>query len=174
VPGTAALAFLLAAEVVAATAVVAEAALVYMARVRNLWVSMATIALQAMLTVAAMMMIDRLDFADPETADYYRAAAAAGALMLALGCASLVKAVMLGRLLGHAINNWRWALVWATGAAVLVGQVAIVLPEWAELAIGVPAILAAYCYVIWTRGFGPEDRVLFSKRERAKAAREAG
>ena len=38
VGGTAALAFLLAAEVVAATAVVSEAALIYAARLRNLFV----------------------------------------------------------------------------------------------------------------------------------------
>ncbi len=173
VPGTAALAFLLAAEVVAATAVVSEAALVYMARVRNLWVSIGTIGLQAVMTVAAMIVIDTIDFASPDRADIYRAAAAAGALMIALGFASLVKAVMLSRILGHSINNWRWALIWATGAAVLVGQVAIMLPEWAELAIGIPAILAAYGYVIWTRGFGPEDRVLFSKKKQAEAAKAA-
>ncbi|MEN8861537.1 lipopolysaccharide biosynthesis protein, partial [Qipengyuania flava] len=47
VGGTGALAFLLVAEVVAATAVVSEAVLVYVARVRNLWISIGTIALQA-------------------------------------------------------------------------------------------------------------------------------
>lgn len=164
VPGTAALAFLLAAEVVAATAVVSEAALIYVARVRNLWVSIGTIALQALLTVAAMLVIDRLEFADPARADIYRAAAAAAALMLALGAASVVKAVMLSRILGHSINNWRWALVWAAAAAVLVGQVAIMLPEWAELAFGIPAIMLVYGWIIWNKGFGPEDRVLFSKK----------
>lgn len=161
VPGTAALAFLLAAEVVAATAVVSEAALIYVARLRNLYVSIGTIALQALLTVGAMLVIDRIEFASPERADVYRAAAAAAALMLALGVASVIKAKMLSRILGHSINNWRWALVWASAAAVLVGQVAIRLPEWMELALGVPAIVAVYGWIIWTRGFGPEDRVLF-------------
>ncbi|RIV83161.1 lipopolysaccharide biosynthesis protein [Aurantiacibacter zhengii] len=164
VPGTAALAFLLAAEVVAATAVVSEAALIYVARVRNLWVSIGTIALQALLTVAAMLVVETLTFSSPERADIYRAAAAAGALMVSLGVASIVKAVMLGKILGHSINNWRWALVWAAAAAVLVGQVAILLPEWAELAFGIPAILGVYGFIIWTRGFGPEDRVLFSNK----------
>ena len=84
--------------------------------------------------------------------------------MLALGVASLVKAVMLSRILGHSINNWRWALVWAAAAAVVVGQIVILLPEWAELALGIPAIIAVYGYIIWTRGFGPEDRVLFSRK----------
>ncbi len=164
VPGTGALAFLLMAEVVAATAVVAEAALVYVARLRNLWVSIGTIVLQGLLTVVLMVIIGRVDFAQPESADYYRAAAAAAALMLALGVASLVKATMLGRILGHPINNWRWPLVWACAAAVAVGQIAILLPEWMELAFGIPAILAAYGWIIWTRGFGPEDRVLFRRR----------
>ena len=31
------------------------------------------------------------------------------------------------------------------------------------LVLGVPAILLAYGYVIWHKGFGPEDRVLFRR-----------
>jgi O-antigen/teichoic acid export membrane protein len=53
--GILALAFLLGAEVCAAPAVVSEAALIYIAPMRNLWVSLATIALQAGLTLAGMM-----------------------------------------------------------------------------------------------------------------------
>src|SRR3546814_17917394 len=49
------LAFLLAAEVVAATAVVSEAALVYVARHRNLLLSLATLGLQAVLSVALIL-----------------------------------------------------------------------------------------------------------------------
>jgi len=163
VGGTGALGLLLAAEVVAATAVVSEAALIYMARMRNLMVSIGTIVLQAVLTVAAMLAIDAYDL--PEL---WRAAGAAAALMIALGVASLVKAVMLSRLLGERVNNWRWALVVAAAAGIVVGQIAIRLPEWAELVFGIPAILGAYGWVIWRRGFGPEDRVLFS-RNKSKA-----
>ncbi len=159
VGGTGALAFLLAAEVVAATAVVAEAALIYVARIRNLWVSAATIALQAALTVGAMMLADRFEFNDG-----WRAASAAAALMLALGTASLIKALMLGRILGQSINNWRWPLIWAAAAAVVVGQAVILLPEWAQLVFGIPVLLGAYGWLIWTRGFGPEDRVLFTRK----------
>ena len=159
VGGTGALGFLLAAEVVAATAVVAEAALVYMARMRNLWVSVGTIALQAALTVGAMLIADEMGLNE-----YYRAAFAAASLMIALALASLTKALMLRRLLNQPINNWRWALVWAGGAAVLVGQLVILLPEWAELIFGIPAILGVYGWIIWTRGFGPEDRVLFRRK----------
>lgn len=158
VGGTGALAFLLSAEVVAATAVVSEAALIYVARVRNLMISLATIALQALLTVAAMLAVARFDL--PET---WKAAGAAAALMLALATASLVKSIVLGRILQKRINNWRWALVIAGAPAIIVGWLATKLPEWAELAIGIPAILLAYGWVIWRYGFGPEDRVLFRR-----------
>lgn len=159
VGGTGALGFLLLAEVVAATAVVSEAALVYVARLRNLWISTAAISLQALLTVGAMLIADKLDFNDG-----WRAASAAAALMFALGASSLVKALTLSRILGHTINNWRWALVWATAAAVIVGQAVILLPQWAQMVFGIPIILGLYGWLIWTRGFGPEDRVLFTRK----------
>jgi len=159
VGGTGALAFLLAAEVVAGTAVVAEAALIYVARLRNLWLSIATIVLQAALTVGAMLLADRLGLSE-----YARAALAAAALMLALAAASVSKALLLGRILGEHVNNWRWPLVWAGAAGIVVGQLVILMPEWAQLTIGVAMILAVYCWVIWTKGFGPEDRVLFRRK----------
>ncbi len=162
VGGTGALAFLLAAEVVAAMAVVSEAALIYVARFRNLMISIGTICLQALLTVGAMLLVDRYHL--PEL---YRSAGAAIALSLALGAASLTKALTLGRILGRSINNWRWALVWAAAVAVAVGEAALLLPEWAELIFGCPAILAAYGWVIWRRGFGPDDRVLFRRNAEA-------
>lgn len=159
VGGTGALAFLLFAEVIAATAVVSDAALIYMARMRNLMISLTTISLQAALTVGGILLVDHLGFDQ-----LYRAAAAAAALMLSLAVASLAKSRLLSRLLSRPINNWRWPLVWAAAAAASVGWAAThFLPEWAELAFGVPAILAAYCWVIWNKGFGPEDRVLFRK-----------
>jgi O-antigen/teichoic acid export membrane protein len=163
VGGTGALAFLLAAEVVAATAVVSDAALIYMARLRNVTISLATIALQAGLTVGGILLVDRMGFDQ-----LYRAAAAAAALMLSLGVASITKSRLLSRLLGQRINNWRWPLAWAAAAASIVGWAATrFLPEWAELAFGIPAILASYCWVIWNKGFGPEDRVLFRKNAKA-------
>ncbi len=158
VGGTGALALLLTAEVVAATAVVSEAALVYVARVRNLWISVATIAVQAALTVAIVLGVEHLGYGEP-----FKAAGAALALAVSLGLASLVKAWLLSRILGYPINTWRWALVWAAGPAIVVGFLVTLLPEWAELLIGIPAILLTYGVVIWRRGFGPEDRVLFRK-----------
>ena len=168
VGGTGALAFLLLAEVVAATAVVSEAALIYVARLRNLWVSVATIGLQAALTIAAMLVADRLGWNEG-----WRAAAAAACLMVALGVSSLTKALMLSRILGRTINNWRWALVWAAAAAIVVGQLVILLPEWAQLVIGIPAILGVYGWIIWTKGFGPEDRVLFTRKVTREEPAEA-
>lgn len=165
VGGTGALAFLLIAEVVAATAVVSEAVLIYVARVRNLWVSIATIAVQAALTVGLILTVERLGYSEA-----YKAAAAAIALMLALGLASLVKAWMLSRILQQRINNFRWALVWAAAPAVVVGFLVTKLPEWAELILGIPAILFVYGYIIWTRGFGPEDRVLFRRSAKGEVA----
>lgn len=159
VGGTGALAFLLAAEVAAATAVVSEAALIYVAKIQNMLISLSTISLQVVLTVGGIMLVDRLGLDQ-----LYRAAAAAAALMLSLAISSLIKSRLLSRLLGERINNWRWPLVWAAIPAALVGWMATrFLPEWAELAFGVPAILGIYGWLIWTRGFGPEDRVLFRK-----------
>lgn len=172
VSGTGALALLLAAEVAAATAVVSEAALIYVKRIQNLWVSLATIALQAALSVVLVLAVRAapgwdmpfgLRFPAGRT-DYYMAAAVALALLIALAFASLVKSRLLARFLGQSINNWRWALVWAAAPAVVIGWlVTRYLPEWAELLLGVPAILGVYCWVIWHKGFGPEDRVLFRK-----------
>lgn len=165
VTGTAALAFLLAAEVVAATAVVSEAALVYVARHRNLLISLATLALQAVFSVALILIAKSMGW-PPIT----YAAAVALALMLALGFASVTKAWLLGRLLGTPVNSLRWALVWATTGAAILGWGATRLPEWAELLIGVPVILGIYAWLIWTRGFGPADRALFKKHPETAAA----
>ncbi len=157
--GTGALGFLLAAEVVAATAVVSEAALVYLARIPNLLISLFTISLQGALTFGGIELVEHFHYNDK-----FAAAAAAGSLALSLGVASLLKARLLGRILKHSINNWRWPLVWAAAPAVLVGWLTQrLLPHWASLVFGIPAILLAYGFVIWHKGFGPEDRVLFRR-----------
>ena len=158
VGGNGALAFLLLAEVAAAVAVVSEAALVYVARMRNLIVSLGTIALQIILTFALIMTMRRLGY--PEL---YQAAGPAIALALSLGVSSLIKSRLAAHVLGARVSVWRWALPIAGVVAVLVGQIIIRLPEWAELAVGIPAILIAYGWVIWRYGFGEDDRVLFRK-----------
>jgi len=159
VAGTAALAFLLAAEVVASMAVVSESVLVYIARKRNLAISFAIIALQAVLTIVLIEAAQNMGLGRG-----FQAAGAAGALMVALAVSSLVKALLLKHLLGAPVSNWRWALVYAAAPAVVVGYGFTWLPEWIELVVGVPAILATYALVVWRRGFGEEDKVLFRKQ----------
>jgi O-antigen/teichoic acid export membrane protein len=168
VGGTAALAFLLAAEAIAATAVVSEAALVYVARHRNLLISTLMLIVQAALTVAIILGLDNLKWPpDPLERQAFQAAGAALALCLALGLSSILKANLLCRLLDAPVQGWRWSLVWAGAAAVIVGYGFTALPqtfEWAELVIGIPLILLTFGYVVWRRGFTAEDRALFRRQ----------
>ena len=167
VAGALALGCLLFAEVVAATAVVSEGALVYLARHRNMMISLAMIALQVVLTFVLIWLVDKSGYGAP-----LLAAAPALALALALACSSIVKSWLLQGLLRHRIGTWRPALILAVSAAAIVGMMFVSLPsrfEWVELVIGVPAILAVYAAVIWRFGFGPEDRTLF-RRSKAEPA----
>jgi len=159
VAGTAALAFLLAAEVAASMAVVSESVLVYIARKRNLAISIGVIALQAALTIALIEAAESYGLGKG-----YEAASAAGALMVALALSSLIKALLLKYLLKAPVSNWRWALVYAAAPAVVVGYAFTWLPEWMELVFGVPAILGTYALVIWRRGFDDGDKALFRKQ----------
>ncbi|WP_338303008.1 lipopolysaccharide biosynthesis protein [Erythrobacter sp. Dej080120_24] len=159
VGGTGALAILLAAEVIASMAVVSESVLVYIARKRNLAISVGVITLQGALTVAFILLAQHLGYNEG-----FQAAGAAGALFVALAVSSLVKALVLKTLLNAPVSNWRWALVYAAAPAVVVGFVFTEFtPEWVELAIGGPAILFVYMWVIWKRGFTEADKVLFRK-----------
>jgi len=174
VAGTAVLAFLLAAEVVAATAAVSESALIYCARHRNMMISLGMIGFQAALTVALIPALERLRLSEAWSMvgiqplgpiEMWKATGPAIALLLALGLAAIVKARLLGHLLGAAVSGWRWALIWAAAAAMIVGQLVILLPEWAEVMFGIPAILAAFGAVLWVKGFGREDRELFRMKK---------
>jgi O-antigen/teichoic acid export membrane protein len=160
VSGTAALTFLLAAEVVAATAVVSEAALVYVARHRNLLISLLMLVVQAALTLGFILAVERLPLPAGRV-EAWQGAGAALALLLALGLASVLKARLLCRLLDAPVQGWRWPLVWAAAAAIVVGFLALQLPTWFQLVAGVPLILAAFGVTVWYRGFTDEDRVLF-------------
>ena len=160
VAGTAALAFLLAAEVVASMAAVSEAALIYTARHRNMFISFTMIVLQVLLSVAIILLMRRSDLPT-----MWQATGPAIALLLALAFAAVSKSWLLHKVLGAPVSGWRWPLIWAAAAAIVVGQIAILMTEWAELLFGIPAILLAFGYVLWTRGFGPEDRELFRMRK---------
>lgn len=158
VGGTGALAFLLLAEVLASPAVVSEAALVYVARHRNMLISLGVIGFQAVLTASLLWWLKSRGWGEE-----WLAAGAAGSLATALAIGSFIKARLAQHMLGGTVTLWRWPLVVAAAAAVCVGQIAIRLPEWAELAFGIPAILGVYCWIIWTRGFKAGDRILFRK-----------
>ncbi len=158
VGGTGAAVFLLIAEVAASTAVVSEAVLVYIARGRNLMISLAMLGLQALLSFGLIYAIRAEGLNDK-----FQAAGVALALALSLGVGSLIKVGLAARLLKHPISVWRWPLLFAGLTAAAVGIVAVSGPEWSELVFGIPAILAAYGWVIWKYGFGEEDRVLFRK-----------
>lgn len=160
VGGTAALAFLLAAEVVAATAAVSEAALVYVARHRNLMISCLMIATQGVLTVGIILGMRSLPLTPAQLQAWQGAGAALG-LALALGMASILKARLLSRLLGAPVQGWRWSLILAGAAASAVGFGATLVPEWLELSVGAPAILFTFGLVVWYRGFTDDDRKLF-------------
>jgi len=164
VGGAFALAFLLLAEVVAATAAVSEAALVYTARHRNLMISAFMIVMQILLTVGILMPLEYL-VEDVAKRELYQTAGAACALTLALGLASILKARLLQRLLGRPVHGWRWSLIWAAAAATLVGIGVTFLPAWAQLVAGIPLILGVFGLVVWKRGFTAEDRVLFRFRK---------
>lgn len=158
--GAGALVVLLAAEVVASTGAVSEAALIYVNALLNMWISLATIALQVVFSVGLVVLAQRLGLNE-----YYWVAAVAAGLGLALGFASLVKSLLLARYLGESTNPWRASLVWGVAPAAVAGLFFTRLtPEWAELAVGVPVILLTFGWIIWHKGFGPEDRMLFRKQ----------
>ena len=154
------LAFLLAAEVIAAAAVVSEAALIYVARTRNMVISLAMLALEAGLAAALILLMR-----DEGLPQAFQATGPAIALCISLGFASITKSWLLKKELGERVSGWRWDLVWATAAGVIVGIAVRFLPQWWQLILGVPAILAAFFAVLWTKGFGPEDRELFRLRK---------
>lgn len=158
VGGAGALIFLLIAEVAAAVAVVSEAALVYVARYRNFLISLGMIGVQAALSVAFILLMKAQGLNE-----FFIAVAPAIALAVALALGSLVKVRLAQKLLGAAVDVWRGALVTATAGAAVIGWVATQGPEWSELLLGIPAILGAYGWIIWKRGFGEDDRALFRK-----------
>ena len=168
--GTAMLGFLLAAEVIAAMAVVSESALIYVARTQNMIISLIMLALEAGLA-AGLILIMRSENL-PQT---FQATGPAIGLCVALGFASITKSWLLSKKLGAPVSGWRWDLVWATSVGVIVGGGArLLLPQALQLIVGVPAILIAFGAVLWTKGFGPEDRELFRlRKDQVRELREA-
>ena len=88
-------------------------ALVYLARLRNLFISLAIISLQAGLTVI-FILIGR-DMVLPEL---YIAVLPALALSVALLAGSLARSFLLARLAGASVSVWRMSLVFAASQGV--------------------------------------------------------
>lgn len=159
VGGNGALALLLLAEVLACRAVVSEAALVYVARHRNMLASIGMIAVQAGLTILLIQSAKIQGL--PEL---WQAAGAAAALAISLGLSALVKGVMASRALQAPVSIWRWQLLAPIAAASLIGSLTMQLPQTAEVVIGLPLILALFGWVAWRWAFDGEDRAFFSKQ----------
>ncbi|WP_439534117.1 lipopolysaccharide biosynthesis protein [Polymorphobacter sp.] len=143
------LALLLLAELFAAQAAVAEAALVYVARGRNLMWSAAGILIQAGLSV---LLVPRYG------GEGAAAALAAAALILSVG-----KSRLLARLLAHPVAGWRWSLLLAGAPAFAIGLLFLQTPEWVQLGFGQWLVLAVFCAIIWRFGFKGADRLLFAR-----------
>src|SRR5258708_2363165 len=155
------LGFLLAAEVIAAMAVVSESALIYVARTQNMMISIVMLAVEAGLAAGLILIMKGENL--PQA---FQATGPAIGLCVALGFASITKSWLLSRKLGAPVSGWRWDLAWATSAGVVVGVgVRLLLPQSLQLVVGVPAIMISFGAILWTKGFGPEDRELFKLRK---------
>lgn len=164
--GATILALLLAAEVVYVAGSVSESALVYLARHRNLMVSVMALGLQVGLTLALVPLFNTLfAFAGPN--DAVRGVAPAVALLVSAAFASTMKVRLLQGIVGARVTGWRWAMLLAAATAFAVGiGVQYFLPSYWELVLGLPAILATYAGVLWYRGFRGSDRLLFAGRRK--------
>ena len=166
VVGAIALCFLLAAEVVASPGAVAEAGLVYMARHRNLMVSLLLLGFQAALSFALVFQMRAMGLDV-----HVQAVGPAAALVLTLALGSTIKCWMLSRLTGASVFSLRPGFVAAILVAGATGWAFTLLPpslEWLELSVGVPAIFLVYFAVIGKWAFGQEDRALFKKMPKSE------
>lgn len=143
---------LLVAELLAAQAAVAESALIYVARHRNLMWSLAGILVQVGIS---LVLVPR----------YGGVGAAAGLAVSAL-ILSVAKSRLLAHILGHPVAGWRWVMLAAAVPAFAAGLVFLRTPEWVQLGIGQWLILAIFCGIIWRFGFKGADRLLFARRLR--------
>ena len=138
VSGTAALAFLLFAEAAASTGAVCESALVYIARVQNMAISIGMLLFQIGLSYGFIFAMQAVGW--PLA---FQAAGPAAALLVSVTLTSVIKSTYLSRLLQAGVAGWRWPMLWAVVVAGAVGAAFTALPhryEWAELLIGEPAI----------------------------------
>ncbi|MET3824545.1 O-antigen/teichoic acid export membrane protein [Sphingomonas sp. PvP055] len=162
VAGTAALSFLLFAEAAASTGAVCESALVYIARLQNMAISIGMLLFQVGLSYGLIFAMKTVGW--PVA---YQAAGPAVALFVSVSITSVIKSTYLSRLLKAPVAGWRWAMVWAVLATCVAGGLFTALPkryEWAELAIGEPVMAAIYLYVLYRWAFREEDRALIRRK----------
>ena len=165
VAGSAALCILLAAEVLAAPGAIAEGGLIYVARHRNLMISMALLAFQILLSFALVIAAREAGYPPA-----YQAVGPALALACSLLIGSVIKTWLLSHLLKASVSGLRWGLLAAMVACAGTGVLVSKLPEWLQLTAGIPIMLAAYFAVLLKLAFGPEDRALFRKMPKEQQA----
>jgi O-antigen/teichoic acid export membrane protein len=144
---------LLVAELLAAQAAVAEAALIYTARNRNLFWSIIGIVIQI---AASLLLVPR-----------FGGAGAAAALALSAIVQSVAKSRILANHLGAPVAGWRWVMLFGAIPAFGVGLLFLQTPEWVQLLIGQWVVLAVFATIVWRFGFKGADRLLFARRLRA-------
>ena len=147
---------LLIAEVLAATAAVSEDALVYTSPARNLLLSVLMIGVEGAL---ALILVPLLAPRGAMPA----ALGAALALTLALTLGSVLKSRRLHRDLGAPVAGLRWPLLTAALGGLALALPIRMLPDIAQIAIGIPAVILVYGVILWRWGLKPEDRVLFRR-----------
>ncbi len=145
---------LLIVELLAAQAAVAESALIYVARNKNLMWSLAGVLVQI---AVSLLLVPR-----------YGGVGAASGLAVSALLLTLVKTRLLSRRLGASVAGWRWIMPIAALPAIAVGLLMLRAPEWAQLAIGPFIILGVYGSIIWRLGFKGADRLLFARGLRGK------
>jgi O-antigen/teichoic acid export membrane protein len=144
---------LLTVELFAAQAAVAEGALIYVARGRNLMWSVIGLVVQAGLSLWLV----------PMDGPVGGGVGAALALALAALLQSVAKSRLLQKLLGHPVAGWRLSLLAAGLPIAGLGLVVQRTPEPVQLTIGFFGLLGSYVFIIWHIGFRGADRLLFSR-----------
>lgn len=170
--GSAVLCILLFAEVLASPGAVCETALIYIARHTNLAISICVLMLQIALSFVLIFLARGQGWPVPA-----QSAAPAVALALSLTIGSIAKGLLLRAKLGAPVVSIRPSFFTAMAVAGLVGAAFIALPhryEWAQMSLGMPAILITFLVVIIRFGFGPEDRALFRKVPRVEGVASEG
>lgn len=170
--GTGILFLLLGAEVLYVTAAVTEGALVYMARHRNLLVSLIALGAQVAMTVAFVASFAAL-FPNVAADRPVQGIGAALALALAALLASVLKVALMHRLIPDPVSGWRWVFLPVTVATSAAGFASMTfLPPFWQLTVGLPVLLMIYGSLMWFFAFKGPDRLLFSKLSEAKGQEE--